>query len=243
MKLTVFGSSSSGNAYALEFENGQILLLEAGMPYKLFAKAFPGRWSDVLGCLITHEHGDHSKYINEYIDAGLHVFASKGTYEKLGITTRFKINVLTGGCIVSMKPNVLIYPFAVSHNAAEPLGFMITDSVYHETLVFITDSAYLDYRFTHINYYMVECNYIDSVVMENRVNGGYTAPKYHMSLETCKKFLGKCEHNDTKKIILIHLSDTNSYERRMVEEIQDCTGISTVAAASGMVIELNGSPF
>ena len=243
MRVTVFGSSSSGNAYAIEFENGQILLLEAGMPYKKIAKAFPGRWSDVLGCLITHEHKDHSRYIEHYIDAGIVISASEGTLKKLGINSHLKVNRVHGGMIFKLAEDIYVYPFDVKHNADEPLGYMIIDKNSDESLLFITDSAYLDYSFKDINYYMVECNYIDEIVLQTRLKGDYTAPNYHMSLSTCIKFLGKCTLTNARKIILIHLSGVNSDEEKMVNDVRNSTGIDTVAASPGMILRLSKEPF
>jgi len=243
MNITVFGSSSQGNAYALEFDNGQILLLEAGMPYKQFAKAFPGRWLDVIGCLLTHEHGDHAKYVETYLDAGIVINASEGTLNKLNIKSILKTNRIHGGMIFNLSKDIYVYPFDVKHNAAEPLGFMIVDKGTDESLLFITDSAYLDYSFKDITYYMIECNYIDGIVIQTRMMGGYTAPKYHMSLDTCIKFLGKCTLTNAKKIILIHLSGVNSDEEKMVHDVWYSTGIDTVAASPGMVLRMSKEPF
>ena len=56
MFIRCIGSGSSGNSYALYDDNNKILLLDLGLPRKEIMKAIDFRISDVVGCLISHEH-------------------------------------------------------------------------------------------------------------------------------------------------------------------------------------------
>ena len=56
MFIRCIGSGSSGNSYALYDDNNNILLLDLGLPRKEIMKAIDFRISDVVGCLISHEH-------------------------------------------------------------------------------------------------------------------------------------------------------------------------------------------
>lgn len=49
--------SQPGNCYALKSESGETLLLDCGCRYSEILKGISYRISDVLGCLISHEHG------------------------------------------------------------------------------------------------------------------------------------------------------------------------------------------
>lgn len=69
MKLYSIGSSSKGNAYALE-ANNEILLLEAGCSMKEVKKAINWQIGKVVGCLGSHQHGDHIGKIRAYCYAG-----------------------------------------------------------------------------------------------------------------------------------------------------------------------------
>ena len=57
MLLRVEGSSSLGNSYALIADNGEILAIEAGCKFADFKKMIDWRISDVVGCIVSHEHG------------------------------------------------------------------------------------------------------------------------------------------------------------------------------------------
>lgn len=243
MKVTVFGSSSSGNGYALEFENGKLLLIEAGVPIVKYLEAFPDRWGDLIGCLVSHEHHDHIRYIKEYVEAGIEVYGSEGTLESVDVKQKHRLKRFSNNQIVYLSDSLLINAFQVIHNAKDPSGFLIIDRITEEALLFITDSAYLKYSFTEVDYIMVECNYIEQIAQNNISDGRYSASKYHMSLQTCKQLLAHCDLKSTRKIILIHLSDSNSDEQRMIREIKEQTNIDTVAAYPGAVYELRKDPF
>ena len=243
MILSVFGSSSTGNGYALEFDNGKILLIEAGVPIKSFIDRYPDRWGDVLGCLITHEHGDHCKFAYQYLEFGIHLYSTQETLDAIGVKAPGKTHAFMPHQLLTLDKAISTLPFKVVHNALNPVGFMIVDRTTDESMLFITDSAYLEYRFQDIDYMVVECNNIEEVATFNNINGRMASSIYHMNLETTKRFLGHCDLKNTKNIILIHLSDTNSNELRMVKEIGEQTGIPTSAAEPGKVYELRKDPF
>ena len=235
MKLTVFGSSSAGNAYALEFDDGQILLLESGLPYTNVYGAFPDRWKDIIGCLVTHEHGDHAKFAKDYDNNGISIYGSIGTMEEIGATMKHKKPFNTN-TVTNIGINKSFYAFDVKHTAIDPVGYLIFDRDTKESLLFITDTSYFKPHFTGVNYIMVECNYI-------KADPNHPWSKSHLNLDKCLEFLQACDLKKTRKIILIHLSDTQSNERLMVETIQKETSIDTLAAAKGLVVELRKDPF
>lgn len=58
MLLKVISTGSTrGNCYALKAESGEILLLDCGCKYSKILKGISYRITDVVGCLLTHEHG------------------------------------------------------------------------------------------------------------------------------------------------------------------------------------------
>nr|DAZ48089.1 MAG TPA: tRNase Z endonuclease [Caudoviricetes sp.] len=57
MLLRCCGSSSAGNSYALISSSGEILAIEAGVKFTDFKKMINWRVSDMVGCIVSHEHG------------------------------------------------------------------------------------------------------------------------------------------------------------------------------------------
>lgn len=57
MFVRCIGSGSSGNSYALFDNEGKILLLDLGLTRREIVKGIGYRISDVVGCVVSHEHG------------------------------------------------------------------------------------------------------------------------------------------------------------------------------------------
>lgn len=57
MFVRCIGTGSSGNCYALYDNDGKILLLDLGLERKKIVKEIDFNVSDVVGCVVSHEHG------------------------------------------------------------------------------------------------------------------------------------------------------------------------------------------
>ena len=140
-------------------------------------------------------------------------------------------------------------PFDVQHDANEPLGFIIYDKISKEKLLYATDTYYIKYKFSNVNYLLLECNYITDIVKENRLKGKVHKSMYqrllksHFSLEHVLEFLKANDLSSVREIILCHLSDKNSDENVMIREVYNLTGIKTVVASSKMQLEFKLYPF
>lgn len=220
------GSSSAGNAYRIT-DGKTALLLEAGFPFKSLQRALKFRMSEIAGCLITHEHLDHSKAAKDIMKAGINVYTSQGTADARDLSGhRLKI-------IKALEPFSIgtwnIMPFDIQHDVEEPLGFLLANTA-GDKLVFLTDTYYCRHRFRDLTHIMVECNYSLDIVRE-RVELGRLHPaqkkrllRSHFGLEHVKGFLRANDISKVQEIWLLHLSDGNSDEERFKREIQETTG-------------------
>lgn len=245
MKLTVLGSSSKGNCYILQSGSSK-LLLECGISWKDVKKALDFNLSGICGCLISHEHKDHCKAVEDVIKAGIDVYASRGTLESCGVLDSHRSIVLE---YENQIDRFIVRPFKTEHDAAEPLGFMIYDTKTKEKLLFATDTYYLRYTFPKLDYIMIECNYDREVLRENIENGLIPASlkdrllESHFALHNVKEFLTANDLRYCKQIVLLHLSDSNSDPEKMKLEIEELTGIPTIVAVPGMKLEVEKYPF
>lgn len=247
MKLKVIGSNSTGNCYLLENDN-EALLIECGVKLSKIKKAINFNISKISGCIVTHEHLDHSVSINEVMESGINVYASNGTFDKSGLTSfSHRMKVVKSKTSFNVG-NFKILPFDVKHDASEPLGFLINHNDCGNVL-FLTDTYYSPYTFKGLNNIIIEANYSKRVMNEKMSNG--TIPEFlrnrilksHMSLETCMSAL---EANDLKavnNIVLIHLSDSNSDEKYFLNEVTKMTSKNVHVADAGMTINFNKNPF
>lgn len=225
MDIQVIASGSRGNCYRVD-DGKTPLLLEAGISLKSIKEALGFKTSDIAGCLISHEHGDHAKAATDVAKAGIDCYLSAGTAEALGLTghrahivkalERFQVGTWT------------VLPFDAVHDAAEPLGFLLATGA--EKLLFATDTAYIKYRFNGLTHIMIECNY-DLPLLKESVAAGLVdrevkrrTLRSHMNLQSLKELLRANDLSRVQEIILLHLSDNNSDSERFKREIQELTG-------------------
>lgn len=247
MKLKVLGSSSSGNCYLIEASQNDKLILDAGINFKDVQKELNFNFKGIQGVLITHEHMDHLKYAPNFALNGIDIYASQGTFNRLKLKGhRFKI-------VKALKQfsigNFIILPFDTQHDAAEPLGFLIQYKPTGEKLLYATDTYYIKYKFSKLNYLLLECNYNKEIAKHNATNGIINKTRYsrllesHFSLENVLKFLQSNDLTYTKNIILCHLSNDNSNQRIMQNAVYEQTGVPTTIAKQGLNMELKLYPF
>lgn len=221
MKLITIASGSKGNCYLLVTDSGS-LLIEAGIPINKLKRALNYDFSNIQGCLVTHEHGDHAKSIEDIAKLGIDVYASEGTLQALNCVSHRFIPLTPKKA--KMIGNFEVLAFNTEHDAAEPLGFLI--KYQNNKLLFATDTFYLRYKFLGLTHIAIECNYVRSV-MEDMLDQGLVdinrvirTMKSHLSLEHLIEFLKINDLSKVKEIYLLHLSDDNSNIQTIKNEIR-----------------------
>lgn len=244
MRLKIVGTGSKGNCYILENETSA-LIIECGVNFREVKKALNFDLSKVVGCIVTHEHGDHSKGIKETIAAGIDVHASVGTFNALKMVgSRHRVKPFNQNDSFKLG-DFTIKSFDVRHDAAEPCGFLIH---HPETgnVLFLTDTFYCPYTFKNLHNVIIEANFSNQIIKEKLTDMEFLRNRIltsHMSLETCVGFLRSNDLSAVNNIVLIHLSDGNSNERMFREVISKETGKNVTVADNGLEIEFNKTPF
>ena len=82
MDLKVLGSSSKGNCYILD-NGSEALMIEAGVDFRKVKRALGYDLSRLVGCVITHEHKDHSRYVGDVLKAGVRTLALPSVFENV----------------------------------------------------------------------------------------------------------------------------------------------------------------
>lgn len=240
MVLKVLGSSSQGNCYILE-NRDEALIIEAGVRFIEVKKALGFDIRKVSGCLITHQHNDHAKYIKAMVESGFPTLALEEVWTAKGVTGSRAYCIERGKGYRFGRFKVL--PFDACHDVP-CVGYLI-DHPETGRIMFLTDSCMCEYVFPGLNQVMIECNYSDAKLVE-AINAGRTLPSQrerlmtsHMELNTCKGFLCANDLTNVANIVLLHLSDNNSDEKHFVSEIERQTGKVVYAAHTGLEIELD----
>ena len=225
IEVEVFASSSNGNCYRLKSGSSN-LLLEAGIPFQKIGKAIHNKWGNIDGVLVTHEHNDHAQAVWHLLTRGLDVYMSEGTKTTLGVNAQYAKVVAPLKLFKIGKWEIM--PFDTMHDAAEPLGFLISDG--EDKLLFATDTYYVPYRFNGITLLMLECNY-DDEILKARVDDGVVSiaqasrlARSHFSLNNVKKFMDCNDLSAVRQIWLLHGSKVNGNPLLFEAAIKKLTG-------------------
>lgn len=236
-KIKVLGSGSSGNCYSLEINN-EILLLDAGFKYKDILKFIDYKIDKVVGCLTTHTHLDHSKGIKELVDNGVNVYALESVFTDKAIQN-YRCRAVTPSTRYQVG-NFTILAFELEHDV-ENVGYLIKHVPTGETILYITDTYYVKYRFKNVNHFLVECNYSkeiidrtfeDNMFLRNRV------VQSHFELHNCIDFLKASDLSKLKTMTLLHLSSVNSDADYFKSEVEKAIGYPVNIAKKGLEIYL-----
>lgn len=243
MRLKIIGSSSRGNCYLI-YNETECLVLECGISFKEVKKALKFDLSTVTAALITHEHGDHSRAVKDFLKAGIPVYASCGTIEAIGEQRGF--HSVEAKAVIRIG-NFLVLPFRTKHDSAEPFGFLIH---HQETgnILFATDTYYLSATFQNLNHILIECNYSIGILNKNVSSGLVSESRRkrtiqsHMELKTCCETLLANDLSKVNNLILIHLSAENSNARQFKDKIEGVIARPVLIADAGMDLNFNQKP-
>lgn len=242
MVLKVLGSSSNGNCYILD-GGDEALIIEAGIKFQDVKKALDFNLRKVRGCLVSHQHNDHAKYLKAMADAGFVTMALADVYEAKGVLPGNRSIVIGSSMQGYRLGNFYVKPYMAEHDVP-CLGFLVQHPACGRVM-FLTDSCRCDYIFPGLDQVMIECNYSHAKLMQ-AINEGRTKASQrerllasHLELDECKAVLQSNDLNKVANIVLLHLSDNNSDEDTFVKTIQRATGKAVYAAKPGLEIEFN----
>ena len=227
LSIECFGSSSAGNCYRIKSSiNGDELLLDVGLPFKAIQRACRYNFLHLLGALVTHQHGDHSRAVPDMLKLGHRIYMLRDTAEAL--------HVLDEHSWIEVVPKrkftrgvFTILPFDLQHDCPN-VGYLITDG--EEKLLYITDTYYCKYTFKGVHHIVVECNHSYDLLNKKIELDELSRQRMerliqsHFALENVIKFLRSMDLSECKAIHLIHLSNENSNEAEFKKAVQAATG-------------------
>jgi len=220
MRFSVLGSGSRGNSVYVE--SGQTgILIDGGFSGKELAKrlrSIDRDIADVKAICVTHEHNDHISGVGVISRRySIPVLANVGTFrraeKKLG-KLHERIEFETGSSIEF--EDLKIRSFRISHDTADPVGFVIDDKKL--SLGYCTDTGKSSHLMTRrllgCNGIILEFNHNPGMLK----NGPYPlalqqrvrSSQGHLSNEDGAEFLNTILSNQLQIIVLAHLSDTNN---------------------------------
>jgi len=232
LSLTVLGSGSSGNCAVIRSER-TCLLLDAGLSARqivLRLERVGLKLEDLDGILLTHEHGDHTQGLDiicrrhsvplmctaltrESVASGLTRAQPRWRLMQTGVSFEFQ--------------DVRIESFPVPHDAADPVGFVITDA--ESRLGVLSDVGSITHlirdRLRGSDTLFIEANY-DVALLEadtkrpwptkQRISGRHG----HLSNDQAAELIREVAHAALRQVVLGHLSDDCNQPALAAERIR-----------------------
>ena len=227
MRVSVLSSGSKGNVTYVETLKHKILI-DIGTSSLYVEKALKSigvNPEDIDIVLITHAHIDHV--------SGLKVFTKKYhplvyISEKILKESNLNIENISSDEEVNVESDINIKSFKLSHDVTDIKGYVIEDS--QDSMVYITDTGYINEKnFKYIenkNLYVFESNHDVEMLMNNPRYPHNTkirilSDKGHLSNKDSAYYLTKLIGNNTRHIILAHLSEQNNTEELALSTLME----------------------
>lgn len=176
MEIVILASGSKGNAVSIKSQNKQILV-DIGITYRtLKSKAIESdlNLTKIEDVLITHEHIDHVKGLLVFSKnhSNVNYYMTEATFNALDQTTKANLKniVIIESDNTFSIDNYKISTFKLSHDAADPIGYVIESN--NKKIVIATDTGYIDEAYFSLlkaaNLYVLEANHEPGLLMDSR---------------------------------------------------------------------------
>lgn len=216
MKLKCIATGSSGNCYTLTSDNGETLILDCGIPIKEIKKGLNWNIRNVVGCIVSHAHFDHSKSVKDLCDMGIPVCKP---YETL-LISQFLANSYFTVRTFDLTTLDGRWTHTNSDGSECPCyGFLITHPEMGKML-YITDTELIKWRFKEINHILLGTNYDKDLVNVDNQSKANHVFRGHLSIDTACEFVKSNNSNDLQNVIMCHLSSENADKDLFIEKMK-----------------------
>lgn len=221
MYLKCLGSSSAGNCYLLQADNGETLILDCGIGIKEIKKGLNWNVKDVVGVLCTHKHLDHSKSVKDFETMGIRISTPHIQYAKHEGMHRY--HTIPFGSFKAKAFDLTTVDGRWTHTDAdgEPcpiFGFLITHKEIGRML-YITDCEVVKWKFKDINHILLGVNYDKDLVDTENPKANHVF-RGHLSIDTACDFVKANDSYSLQNVIMCHLSSENSDRDSFIEKMK-----------------------
>lgn len=227
MKFCVLASGSKGNCTYIESKKNRILIdmgtTSSQIENKLREiKVDP---KTINAIFITHAHTDHI--------SALEIFHKKYKTpvfitEKMKVEGKLRIDNIMNITGMVILDELKITPLKTSHDVTDSNGYIIEDG--KSSLVYITDTGYIHDRYhedlKNKQVYIFESNHDVDKLMNNPkypypLKNRILSAKGHLSNKEASMYLCKFIGEETKYVVLAHLSEENNDPEIAISTLRD----------------------
>lgn len=239
MRFCSLGSGSGGNATLVEASQGITqtrLLIDAGFSERELVRRLARAGcepADLDAIFITHEHGDHVGCAVAFAQRHrLPLITSRGTWRAIGsdrLDTKL-LHLIPAGMRLCWG-DLELQPFAVPHDAQEPLQLVLDDGANRLGVVTDLGCAPSDVAqaLRSCAALLLECNHDEDMLrhgsypasLKRRILGTHG----HLSNAAAAELLSACLHQGLTRVVAAHLSDKNNtpeLARQALSSVMGC---------------------
>ena len=221
MHLKCLGSSSAGNCYLLTSDNGETLILDCGVPISEIKKGLNWNIRNVVGCVVSHGHIDHSKSVYDLRKVGIKVatpYLANDVYSLARLyfdNTRFRVIAFE----LATKDGKWAHTNA-DGSECPCYGYVISHPEMGK-LLYVTDTEFVKWRFDDLNHILLGVDYDKNMVDMNNPAKASHVFRGHLSIDTACKFVeANYTPDDVKNVIMCHLSEENADKDNFIEQMK-----------------------
>ena len=217
MLVTSFGSGSNGNAFLVQ-SGTTSLLIDAGVPIRLLRSGLKQAGVDdgqLTAALISHEHIDHVRSLPQLLRYQTAPFLATGGTIRALRTTNVGWSRITPAESFAVEA-LTVTPIGVSHDAEEPVGFLIQERDVRVAIFTDLGEANTDVcsALSGAALIVLESNYDERMLqagpypahLKRRIRG----PLGHLGNHACAELLAGHAGKQTSDVWLAHLSEKNN---------------------------------
>jgi len=216
MRFTILGSGSSGNSALLVTEGARVLV-DAGFSARRLGQLLEEvgeSLARVDAIFLTHEHGDHARYVGQWICHTQPVYASPGTANMLDLvrTSIWRKALPWHPIYLDESRVVTITPIEVPHDAAEPLAWRVAyageaavvandmGGFPHGWDLFVKGAVEMLLEANHHDELLQTCDYPE--MLKARIGGALG----HMEVRRAAKWVEESLPATVRRLLIGHLS-------------------------------------
>ncbi|MBQ2408159.1 MAG: MBL fold metallo-hydrolase [Bacilli bacterium] len=221
MKFCVLASGSKGNCTYIEIKNHKFLI-DVGTNFLYISKKLSEinvKPSEIEAIFITHSHTDHTSALKRIIkNINPKIYLSSKTKAELNVDLE-NYELIDENIEFD---NFIINTIKLSHDVNECLGY-----IFNNKIVYITDTGYINNKYHEIlknkEAYIIESNHdVDMLMESNRpyfLKMRILGDEGHISNKDCGYYLSKFIGDNTKHIVLAHLSENNNTKEKALDTV------------------------
>ena len=228
MLVSVLASGSKGNSTLITTDRVKILI-DAGKNQKYLETALNQinlSLKDIDYILITHTHADHTSALKTIVKSHKPtIVLTELMYQDLDYLKNYdNILLLTDNLELE---DLVIENIKTSHDTSDSRGYIVTQG--NSSVVQITDTGYLNQKYfkklQNKTIYIFESNHNIEMLMHGRypkwLKARVSSDVGHLSNESSAFYLTKLIGENTKEIILAHLSEENNTPELALETLNN----------------------